>query len=263
MNFVVRDGSETFVVRIGDDLPLHGVLRSQEAATCRAAHACGLAPEIVHHEPGALVMRFVHGTPLTAEALRRPDMLERAIGVVRVCHMDMPRHLRGATVMFWVFQVCRDYLASAAEGNSRLAPQLAHFGATNAELELALGAIRPVFCHNDLLPANFLDDGDRLWLIDWEYAGWNTALFDMANLASNSELPPEQERWLLEMYFARRPTTEEWRGFQAVKCASLLRETLWSAVQELHATIDFDFATYTDQNLARFESAYAAFHVKP
>ena len=258
-NFVVRDAGETFVVRIGDDLPLHGVLRSQELAACRAAHACGLAPEIVHHEPGALVMWFVQGDTLTEEDVRRPEMLARIVDVIRRCHTDMPYHLQGATLMFWAFQVCRNYLATTRDGTSRIAPQLSRLANINAELEHAVGPINPVFCHNDLLPANFLDDGERLWLLDWEYAGWNTALFDLANLASNSQMPDEQERGLLEMYFERATGTEELRRFAAIKCASLLRETLWGAVQELHSDLDFDFAGYTDENLARFDRAYEAF----
>ncbi len=258
-NFVVRDGEETFVVRIGEDLPLHGVVRTQELATCRAAHACGLGPEIVHHEPGALVMRFVDGTTLTEDAVRRPEMLERLVPVLRRCHTDMPRHLHGATLMFWPFQVCRNYLATAQSGTSRVGARLAGWSAANGELERAVGPIQPVFCHNDLLPANFIDDGRTIWLVDWEYAGWNTALFDLANLASNSQLPPEQQGWLLEAYFGRRLEAAERRRYHAIQCVSLLRETLWSVVQELHATLDFDFAAYTDENLARFERAYEEF----
>ena len=261
-NFVVRDGGDTFVVRIGDDLPLHGVLRSQELSACRAAHACGLAPEIVHHEPGALVMRFVDGTTLTEDAVRRPEMLERIIALIRRCHATMPDHLRGATAMFWPFQVCRDYLATAREGKSRVDGQLDRLADINTERECATGPIQPVFCHNDLLAANFVDDGERLWLLDWEYAGWNSALFDLANLASNSQVPAAQEQWLMETYLGRGIAPEDLRRFHAMKCASLMRETLWSVVQELHATLDFDFAAYTEDNLARFDAAYEEFKAR-
>ena len=74
------------------------------------------------------------------------------------------------------------------------------------------GAWRPpsaastlVFGHNDLLPANLIDDGSRLWLIDWDYAGFNSPLFDLANLASNNQLAEEQEAWLLEAYYRGSP----------------------------------------------------------
>lgn len=256
-NFVVSDGGEKFVVRIGDDLPLHGVLRRQEVKTARAAFAAGLSPEIVHHEPGALVMRFIDARTLTADDVRDPDTLGRIVELVRRCHLDMASNLRGATLIFWVFQVCRNYLAIAAEGNCRVASRLDGLAAMNEVLERRLGPIQPAFCHNDLLPANFLDDGDRLWLLDWEYAGWNTPIFDLGNLASNAELPSEQKRWLLETYFGRAPDHGELIKLDVAACASLLREALWSVVQEQHSSLDFDFEAYTDDQLTRLDAAYA------
>ena len=64
-----------------------------------------------------------------------------------------------------------------------------------------------MFGHNDLLAANLIDDGERLWLVDWEYGGFNSPLFDLGGLASNNELPPELEEWLLEPYFDAPPRT--------------------------------------------------------
>ena len=109
-----------------------------------------------------------------------------------------------------------------------------------------------VFSHNDLLAANFIDDGDRLWLIDWDYAGFNGPLFDLANLASNNEFNPEQEAWLLENYFDQDLSVSSWQRYYAMKCASLLREAMWSMVSEIHSDIDFDYVQYTGENLDRF-----------
>ena len=123
----------------------------------------------------------------------------------------------------------------------------------------AIGPIDLIFGHNDLLAANIIDDGKRLWLVDWEYAGFNSPLFDLGGLASNSEMPPEMRETLLEAYFGR-PVTDQLRyRFAAMTAASLLRETMWSMVSEIHSQIDFDFAKYTAENLARYEKAYAAF----
>jgi thiamine kinase-like enzyme len=126
-------------------------------------------------------------------------------------------------------------------------------------LEEAAGPFEIAFGHNDLLAANFLDDGKRLWLIDWDYAGFNTPLFDLGGLASNNELSEAAERTMLETYFDRPLTDNLSRRYTAMKCASLLRETLWSMISEIHSTIDFDYAGYTAENLARFERAYQAF----
>ena len=127
------------------------------------------------------------------------------------------------------------------------------------ELEAAVGPIEVVFGHNDLLAANFIDDGKRLWLLDWEYAGFNSPLFDLGGLASNSELSYEQAEQALALYFGRPVDDELRRRAAAMTAASLLRETMWSMVSEIHSTVDFDYAAYTAENLRRFEAAYAAF----
>ncbi len=255
-NFTVEYQGSTFMVRVGDDLPLHGILRSQEAAACRAANACGLAPEIIHHEPGALVMAFIQAKTLSKADVAQPEMRLRIVSLLQRCHRDMPRRLLGASLMFWVFQVNRRYLATITQGSSRLVARLAEFSKLNDKLETKLGPIQPTFCHNDLLPANILDDGEKLWLLDWEYAGWNTPLFDIANLASNADLDSEQTTDLLKSYLGRTPSGHEQSATQVLVCASLLRELLWSLVQEQHSSIDFDFATYSDQQLADLEIAF-------
>ena len=101
-----------------------------------------------------------------------------------------------------------------------------------ARLETAVGPIDVVFGHNDLLAANFLDDGKRLWLVDWEYAGFNSPLFDLGGLASNSELSLEQAEAALELYFDRPVDDELRRRAAAMTAASLLRETMWSMVSD-------------------------------
>jgi len=258
-NFVVHAHGERFVVRIGEDIPLHGVMRFNEIAAARAAHAAGISPEVVYHEPGAFVMRFIEGRTLTEEDVREPAMLERIVPLIHACHREIPKHLRGPALVFWPFHVCRNYVATAREGNSRMVDAFPRFLAINDELEEAVGEIKLVFGHNDLLAANFIGDGTRLWLVDWDYAGYNSALFDLANLASNNQLSPVQEDWLLETYHRQAVTDGLRRRLAAMKCASLLRETLWSIVSEIHSTIDFDYVAYTEENLSRLERAFEAF----
>ncbi len=258
-NFRVDDGGGSFFVRIGDDIPVHGVLRFNEAAASRAAHAAGLSPEVVHQEPGALVLRFVEGRTLTPEDVRRPETLERILPLVKRCHRELPRHLRGPTLAFWVFHVVRDYVHTLGQAGSARAAELSRLLAIAETLEGAIGPVELVFGHNDLLAGNLLDDGKRLWLVDWDYAGWGSALFDLGGLASNNTLTPDQEEWLLGAYFERPPDDSLRRAYAAMKCASLLRESLWSMVSELHSLLDFDYAFYTAENLACFERAYREF----
>ena len=256
-NFLVRDRGERFFVRIGEDIPVHGVLRFNEVSATRAAAAAGIAPALIHSEPGALVNRFIEGRTLSAEDVRDPVTLERIVPLLGRCHREIPRVLRGAVPMFWVFHVVRDYAATLREGGSRCEPQLGGLLERADALEAAVGPIDVVFGHNDLLAANFIDDGERLWLVDWEYAGFNSPLFDLGGLASNSELAPAQEEWLLERYFERPVDTAAKRRYLAMKCASLLRESMWSMVSEIHSGLDVDYVAYTRENLGRFEHAYA------
>ncbi|NQV47804.1 MAG: phosphotransferase [Rhodospirillaceae bacterium] len=258
-NFVVTDNSGKFVVRIGDDIPEHGIMRFNELATSRAAFAAGISPEVVHAEPGALVLRFIDGKTFGPEDVRKPENLQRIIPLIRKVHDELPNHFRGAALVFWVFHVLRDYTQTLKEADSRMLGQLDSLSEMAAILEKAVGPVEVVFGHNDLLAANFIDDGARLWLIDWDYAGYNSPLFDLGGLASNNEFSPEQERWLLEAYYGAPADDGLLRRYEAMKCASLLRETMWSMVSEVHSTIDFDYIAYTDENLARFRRAYETF----
>jgi thiamine kinase-like enzyme len=258
-NFIVSDRGERFVVRIGDDIPIHGVMRFNEIAAARAAHAAGISPEIVYSADGVFVMRFIEGQTFTEQEVREQQNLERIMPLIQACHNEIPKHFQGPALVFWPFHVCRSYILTAREGNSRMIDLLPRFLDISEELEKTIGEIKLVFGHNDLLAANFIDDGKRLWLLDWDYAGYNAALFDLANLSSNNELSPEQEDWILETYYQQPVTDRLRRRLAAMKCVSLLRETLWSIVSEIHSTLDFDYVNYTRKNLARFESAYKAF----
>jgi thiamine kinase-like enzyme len=198
-NFLVDDGGARYFVRIGEDFEVHNVLRRFELAASRAAHAAGISPEVVHAEPGAMVFRYVDGRTLAPEDVRDPTMLARIVPLLRTCHREMPKHFRGPAPAFWVFQVLRDYAARLAEDGHRLAGELPRYMAAAERLETVVGPVEIVFGHNDLLAANLIDDGARLWLVDWEYAGLNSPLFDLGGLASNNELAPKLEEQLLEL----------------------------------------------------------------
>ena len=258
-NFVVEDRGRRYVVRVGSDILVHGVVRANELAASRAAHLAGLSPGVVHAEPGIIVLDFIEGRTLTPEDVRDPANLERLIDMVQRCHRDIPQHLRGSAAMFWVFHVVRDYAHTLREGNSRHLAILPDLLARAARLEAAVGPIDVVFGHNDLLAANFIDDGQRLWLVDWEYAGFNSPLFDLGGLASNSEFSPEQAEQALGLYFDKPVDDQLRRRASAMTAASLLRETMWSMVSESHSTVDFDYSAYTAENLRRFEAAYATY----
>jgi thiamine kinase-like enzyme len=256
LNFTVTDRGERFVVRVGDDILVHQIMRFNERAASEAAFAAGISPEVVHSEPGILVLRYIDGHTCTAEDMRDPARLAKVLPLIKRVHRELPRFLRGPTLAFWVFHVIRDYIHTLTGSQSRYVSRLNDFVDVASDLELAVGPIDLVFGHNDLLAGNFIDDGQRIWLIDWDYAGFNSPLFDLANLASNSEFDGEQEEWMLTTYFGRMP---EMLPYEAMKCASLLREAMWGMVSEIHSKLDFDYAAYALDYLDRFSRAYSRF----
>ncbi len=258
VNFTVQDGARAYVVRLGEDIPEHGVMRWNELAISRAAHAADVSPAVIYHEPGALVLDYIPSRALTEEEVRSPAMVPRILDLVMQVHRDVALHLRGPVLTFWVFHVLRDYAATLRANDSPHVGALPGLLAQAERLEAAVGPVDIVLGHNDLLAANVLDDGTRLWLIDWEYGGFNSPLFDLGGLATNNGLSEDQERMVLDVYFQADPTPR-WRAYQAMKCASLMRETMWSMVSETHSTIDFDYAAYTAENLSRLRVALSEF----
>ncbi|MFG1401134.1 phosphotransferase [Xanthobacter sediminis] len=256
-NFLVEDGPRKYVVRLGADIPLHNVMRFNERAAALAAEAAGVSPALRYFEPGLIVIDFIEGRTFNEADVRAN--LSRVVELVQRAHREVTRHIRGPALGFWTFHILRNYIAALADRRHRLAGDLPRFSAVIDRLEAALGPTEIVFGHNDLLPANFIDDGKRLWLIDWDYGGFNTPLFDLGNLASNNEFDLAQRRDLLRLYYEREPDDALRLRFQAMFVASLLRESLWSMISELESQIDFDYRAYTATNLHRFERAFADF----
>lgn len=253
-SYLVTDAAGRHVVRFGHDYPFHHVYREREIMTARAAHAAGFAPEVRYAEPGAMVSAFLDARTYGAadvvrERLRIADLLRRF-------HTEMPKYVSGAGFIFWVFHVIRDYARTLEAGGSRMRAELPRYLALAEELEAAQAPLPIVFGHNDLLPANILDDGNRLWLIDFEYAGFNTAMFDLAGTASNAGMSPEEADTFLAAYFGGAPEPGIGRSFAAMQCASLLREAMWSMVSEIHLSAPgADYETYTQENLERLDRA--------
>ncbi|MEE9335037.1 MAG: choline/ethanolamine kinase family protein [Granulosicoccaceae bacterium] len=258
VNLTVRDADKKYVVRLGEDIQEHGIMRWNELAISQAAARAGFSPKVIHHEPGVLVLEFLTAKTFQEIDVRDSKNLHRIVNLLANVHQKLGAHLIKPVLAFWPFQINRTYITRLdADGSSHksLLPQLL---TQVAMLESAVGQVDLVIAHNDLLSANILDDGDRLWLIDWEYGGFNSPLFDLAGLASNNGLTEAQECSMLEQYFGTA-SDRQWRSYQAMKCASLMRETLWSMTSEIHSDIDFDYGRYTAENIERLDTALSFF----
>ncbi|ODT07477.1 MAG: choline kinase [Mesorhizobium sp. SCN 65-20] len=252
-SWLVEDGRGRHVVRFGKDYPFHHVFRDREVMVARAACEAGFAPELQFAEPGVMVTEYLGAKTYGAEDVRANRA--RIATLMRRFHEEMPRHVSGPGFMFWAFHVIRDYARTLTAGRSRMTAELPRYLDLAEQLERAQAPLPIIFGHNDLLPANFLDDGDRLWLIDFEYAGFSTAMFDLAGAASNADMSAEESDELLSVYFGSRPDASIRRSHAAMQCASLLREAMWSMVSELHLSAPgVDYAAYTAENLEKLEA---------
>ena len=253
-NFLIEENNKKYVVRLGDDIPEHLVSRSNELIVSKAASNAGISPKVIYHSEGILVLDYIECKTLSAEGVRKN--IKSIIPLIKKIHHEIPKNLYGQSVIFWVFHVIRNYVKFLYDNKSSHSKILSDLISQSELLEKKSSPYEIVFGHNDLLPANFLDDGSRLWVIDWEYAGYNTPLFDLGGLSSNNNFSFEEETYLLENYFENKINDKLLLQYNSLKCASLLRETMWSMVSELTSKIDFNYANYTQENLVKFNQAY-------
>ena len=254
-NFLVNDGSKKYFVRIGDDIREHLVFRSNEIQASNAASKIGVSPKLLFHDKSIQIFNFIDGK--TLDSIDIKSNLEQITNLIKKVHTKMPDHLVGQSVIFWVFYVIKNYKNYLEKNNSAYIKLLPELLEKSTKLEIVSAPFDIVFSHNDLLPANFIQNNDQIWLIDWEYAGFNTPLFDLGGLASNNDFSEKEEKNLLENYFEKKLSSELFIKYKAIKCASLLRETMWSMVSEITSSIDFDYGSYTSDNLSKFNNAFS------
>jgi len=249
-NYRIDTGAESYVLRIaGKDTALLGIDRACEAACARAAAKVGVGPEVIAYLPehGAMVRRFVSGRVLTAEDVQRPDVLRRVVDALRRCHGGT-----NCPGSFSPFATVRNYYALARERHVTFPDRLDHAldRLTRIEQDLQTND-RPCLCHNDLLAANFIDDGAAVRIIDWEYGGMGDRFFDLGNLATNNEFDDRHERALLTLYFGEvRP--DYLQRLRLMRLASDMREAMWGFLQAAISTLDVDYLAYGRKHLERF-----------
>lgn len=258
-SFVVTDASGKYVARCGGDIAVHHVFRDRERAASDAAHKAGLSPQLIYGEPGIMVFRYIQGKTFTEADMR--VNIDRIVPLLRTCHHGVGRLFTGAPAFFWVFHVIRDYASTLQKAKARSSSDLPQYVDLANALEDRQLPQPIVFGHHDLLPGNFLDDGERIWLIDWEYGGFGTPLFDLANIAANGSFSEDHEQRLLESYYGTRPSLELQRSFDAMKVASALREALWAMVSEIYMSAPgADYVAHADEYLRRTNQAVKRFN---
>jgi thiamine kinase-like enzyme len=253
-NFLITVAGETdrYVIRLaGNDTFLLGISREVEHAATVAAAGVGVGPEVVAfiRPEGYLVTRFIVGQPVSDTAVRDPATLARVADSIRRVH-------GGPAIpgLFVPLRICDAYHALAT---ARGVPEPAGWDAARTagrRIERALlDAPLPLApCHNDLLNANFIDDGERIRIVDWEYAGMGDRFFDLGNFSINHELRPEQDAAFLCAYDQTdAPDAARLARLTLMRVVSDFREAMWGVLQQAISTLDVDFVAYADEHFDR------------
>ncbi len=248
-NFRVSAARGEFVLRMaGARTEMLGINRAHEYACAGLAHAGGIGPQPVAWLPAhqATLTRFVPDAA-TLNQESAVARLARIVDVLRRAHAGP-----AFPSMFDPFETVRQYHALALAHNVAFPLWLPE---VFTQMDLIEGALRPraeiVPCHNDLLPGNLLDDGARIWLVDWEYAGNGNRFFDLGNFAVNLELGAAACAQLLTLYFGAC-TPEHLAQLNLMRLASDLREAFWGYLQAGISDLEFDFMGYGLRHLERF-----------
>lgn len=251
LNYKIDVDGESFVLRItGERTELLGIDRQNEYIANQQAGTLGIAPEVIYfiRPEGYLVTRYLDSRPLPPEEICSRANIKQLASILKKIH-NMPP-IPG---QFDVFRVVEDYTRTVQEHNVTFPPDFEFLSAqtNNAEKALLKHPYSPAPCHNDLLNANFLFDGN-IRILDWEYAGMGDEFFDLANFSAHHQLTDELDRWFLECYFgAVHP--RDWGRLKIMKCMSDFREAMWALIQVAVSTLDFDFRGYANKHFERMK----------
>ena len=257
-NFRARLGGRDYVIRVpGKDTSALGIDRTAERIANQRAAESGVAPPVAAmlEDPPCLVTEFVPGREMVSEELRGPAHLGEVAAALSAFHGSG----EALPTQFDSFRVVDDYAAEATKRGAALPAAFEEQRPTASRIEAALThpEHEPVPCHNDLLAANFLFDGARIRIVDWEYAGMGDRYFDLGNFAVNNELDEQTEAALLEAYFAEPAPPRRHAALRVMRFMSDFREAMWGVVQGTVSDLDFDFAEYADKHFERLRESAA------
>jgi len=250
-NYRVDVGDRAYVIRLpGERTELLGIDRAGELEAAKRAATLGIGPGVFGVLPGTgtVITEFVAGVAAADPgALLVAGRLDAVVDAIAALHRSGP-----IEAAFPIFRIIERHAADAVAHGAVLPDGHANLAALMTEIEAAFVKVGapPVPCHNDLLPANVLFDGDRPWLIDYEYAGMNEAMFDLANLSVNAGFDPAADDRLLGRYTGLPPTDSARAQLTLMKVVSEMREGMWALVQQgISSLAGFDFGVYAAERL--------------
>ena len=256
LNYLV-DGR--FVLRLPGEGTSEYIDRKAEAVAARVASDVGVNAELCFFDDdtGVMLTRFVEGgVTMNAERFADLGAVARAALVFRRLHTSG----RLFATDFTLFPLIDDYKALLASKGATLPPG---YNEVQAQAEVARSALeaRPVplvACHCDPLCENFLDTGERMYLIDYEYAGNNDPMWDLGDLSVEGGFTREQDDALLRAYFDGDPPTDQVGRMVAYKALCDLLWTLWGVIQHVNNNPADDFWAYAVGRFERCRSLMAS-----
>lgn len=256
LNFKVTTANGRFVARCADtERNLLEIDRDAEYFNTCAAEKAGVGAPVIDYLPelGVLLLGFVDGTTLTNDDFQRPGVVAKAARSCRALHAG-PR-FKGD---FDMFERQPAYLKTVQENGFKLPVDYLRYADKFADIGAALRATdqTTVPCNNDLLAANFIEDGDTVWLIDYEYSGNNDPCFELGNIWSECALTLDQLDELVTVYYGRRLRHKIARArLQGI--VAKYGWTLWGCIQNASCPIDYDFWGWA---MERYEPAVEEFN---
>ena len=256
--FRVQAGGEAYCLRVPGKGTDAFIDRSVEVVNARAAAAAGVSPEVLHFgDDGIMVTRFLGGcVTMTPETLRAtPGAPARVARAFRRLH----RSGQTFAFRFELFAMIDGYLALLDTLGTSL-PESYHETVTGAQVVREALAARPLPlapCHCDPLCENVLDDGRRMWLVDWEYSGMNDPMWDLGDISVEAGFGPEHDRAMLEAYFDGPACPADFGRMVIYKAMCDLLWTLWGLIQHANKNPADDFWGYAVRRFARCRALMA------
>ena len=251
VNHLVSVGDDRFVLRVPGDGTGEYINRRDEEVAARSAAVAGVNAEVIFFDPsdGLMLTRFVDGAAtMSAERFRDLDAVARAGRAFRRLHTTADRFATD----FKLFPMIDDYKSLLAAKGAALPDGYddvqRQAGAVRAALEAAPVPLAP--CHCDPLCENFLDTGEQMFIIDYEYAGNNDPMWDLGDLSVEGAFAAEQDEALLRAYFGDEPPPDQRGRMTAYKALCDLLWTLWGVIQHVNGNPVEDFWAYAE---GRFE----------
>ncbi|MFN8384985.1 MAG: choline/ethanolamine kinase family protein [Anaerolineales bacterium] len=239
-NFKIEvDGAPYFVRVPGASTELLAIDRNNEYHNTKAASDVGVAPKVLHYisEYNVMVLEFLNGQTMSKDSLNAAGMPTRMAQAVKRLHAGS-RFL----LDFNMFRLTEYYLSLCRDRAIKIPDGYLHRMSTVNRIEQAMNVnpLATVPCNNDLLAENYIDDGNQLWLIDYEYSGNNDPTFELGNTCQEMQFSDSQISEVCAAYFGEATPAMIAR----MKLNMIMSDVgwgLWAAIQANISTIDFDF----------------------